>query len=170
VRAALVREACARQRAHVLHAAGERVALALQLREALQARAAEALTGGVARRIDGDVREPRGDDLRQLALQAGDLSAQRPACRLLVDELDARCVAIDRQLLGLAHRCDSSSCAGRPDSTSAGTANVTVDASPTHAARVGEAVARSGSLQRRSADPQSLLDVQLGHARHLHGE
>ncbi len=113
MRTALVRGACARQRAHVLHAAGERVALALKLREAEQARAAEALGAGVARRVGRDMREPCGDDLRQLALQPGDLPAQRAACRLLVDELDARCVAIDRQLLGLAHRCDSSSCAGR---------------------------------------------------------
>lgn len=108
-----MRGACPRQRAHVLHAAGERVALALQLREAEQARAAEALGRGVARRVGRDVREPRGHDLRQLALQPCDLCAQRAACRLLVDELDARNFAIDRQLLGLAHRCDSSSCAGR---------------------------------------------------------
>lgn len=108
-----MRGACARQRAHVLHAPGERVALALQLPEAQQARTAEALTGGVARRVDRDVGEPRGDDLRQLALQACDLCAQRAACRMLVNELDARRIAFDRQLLGLAHRCDSSSCAGR---------------------------------------------------------
>jgi hypothetical protein len=63
MRAALVLGTCARERAHVLQAPGERVALALELREAEQARTAEALAGCIARGIGRDVREARGDDV-----------------------------------------------------------------------------------------------------------
>jgi hypothetical protein len=55
--------ACAREHPHILQPPGERVALALQLREAQQARAAEALAGGVPRGVSREVREPGCDDL-----------------------------------------------------------------------------------------------------------
>ena len=104
----------ARQPAHVLQASGERVALALELLQAEQARPAEALRpdaealGADARGADGDVRERRRDELRELALEPRDLRAQRAPRRALVDSLDGRGSTIDRQLLELAHASDSS--------------------------------------------------------------
>jgi hypothetical protein len=85
VRAALVRGALARHRADVLNAPGERVALALELREAEQARPTEGLVGEIAPGIGGDVRKAAGDEQGQLALQARDLRAQRAPRRALVD-------------------------------------------------------------------------------------
>lgn len=55
--------ALARDGANVLHAPGQRVALALQLRQAEQTRPAEHLSGEVARGVGRDVRKPAGDDL-----------------------------------------------------------------------------------------------------------
>jgi hypothetical protein len=98
------------QRANLFYAAGKCVSLTLELGEAEQARAAEALAAGVARGVGRDVRETAGDDLRQLALQPRDLRAQRTPRRKLVDEPYGRCVTVDRQLLRLAHASDSSSC------------------------------------------------------------
>lgn len=97
--------------AHVLHAHGEPVALALELLEGEQTGPAERFLARHPRGADGDVREAGGDDPRELALQARDLHAQRTARRRLV-ELDRRCgrgAGVDRQLLGLAHASDSSS-------------------------------------------------------------
>lgn len=82
------------------HARGEPVALALELGEAEQARAGqgvEELRGGGRRRRD--VREARGDDRRELALELRDLRAQRTACGALpccAPLLDARLAALDR--------------------------------------------------------------------------
>ncbi len=99
-----------RQRTGVLYAAGKCVSLTLELGEAEQARAAEELAARVACGVGGNVRKAAGDDLRQLALQSRDLCAQRPPRCELVDELDAKCATLDRQMLGLAHASDSSSC------------------------------------------------------------
>jgi hypothetical protein len=109
VRAPLVLGALAHQRADVLHAPGERVALPLQLRQAKQARPAERLAAEIARGVGGDVRKAARDEQRQLALQARDLRTQRTTRAALVNGLDGRCAAVDRQLLGLAHASDSSS-------------------------------------------------------------
>jgi hypothetical protein len=109
-RASLVLGAGMRQRTDLFYAAGKCVSLTLELGEAEQARAAEALAAGVTGGVGGNVREAAGDDLRQLALQSRDLRAQRTSRRQLVDEPDGRCAAVDRQLLGLAHASDSSSC------------------------------------------------------------
>ncbi len=97
-----MRGARLREPADVLHAPGQRVALALELREPEQARSA------VVRRVDPrrvgrDVRERRGDDLRELALQARDLRAQRAACGALVRRLDWRWRATGGQLLETGH-------------------------------------------------------------------
>jgi hypothetical protein len=75
----------ARHRADVLNAPGERVALALELREAEQARPAEGLAGEIARGIGGDVRKAADDEQGELALQARDLRAQRTPRGALVD-------------------------------------------------------------------------------------
>jgi hypothetical protein len=93
--------------AHVLQPSRERVALTLELGEAEQARAADLGLGDPpgARR---DVRERRGDELRQLALEPRDLPAQRPPRGALVERLARRCCAINRQLLEAAHASDSS--------------------------------------------------------------
>jgi hypothetical protein len=63
VRAALVLGACAHERAHVLQPSGQRVALALELCQAQEARAAEALTGRVACGVGGDMREACRDEV-----------------------------------------------------------------------------------------------------------
>jgi len=99
-----------RHRAGLFYAAGKCVSLTLELGEAEQARAAEALAAVVAGGVGRDVRETAGDDLRQLALQSRDLRAQRTSRGELVDALDGACATVDRQLLGLAHASDSSSC------------------------------------------------------------
>jgi hypothetical protein len=65
----------------ILQPRGEPVALALELLEAEQARTAEGFLARHARRADRDVREASGDDLRQLTLQARDLTAQRTSSR-----------------------------------------------------------------------------------------
>jgi hypothetical protein len=101
--------ASARQSAHVLQAACQRVAAALELRQTEQARAGERLVLGAARRVDCDVRKERRDRPRQLALGVRDLRAQRAARRPLVALLDGLSALLDRQLLELAHASDSSS-------------------------------------------------------------
>jgi hypothetical protein len=102
MRAALVLGARVREQANVLQAPRQRVALALQLREAQQSR-----TTGVepvdARHLCRDVRERRGDDPRKLALQARDLQAQRASRGALVERLRWRCHTIDRRLLERSH-------------------------------------------------------------------
>jgi hypothetical protein len=65
------------------------------------------------------VREGARDDLRELALEPGDLHAQRDPRGVLVDPLDGRCIALDRQLLGLAHDPTPPHSVGKQDSTSA---------------------------------------------------
>jgi hypothetical protein len=113
VGAQLVQRAPTGHAAQVLHARGEPVALALELLEAEQPRAAEGFLARQARGTDRDVRKAGGDDLRELALQARDLLAQRSAGSRLVERLDSRrdgrCASLHRQLLGLAHAPDSSS-------------------------------------------------------------
>lgn len=99
-----------RQRTDLFYAAGKCVSLTIELGEAEQARPAEALAAGVTCGPRGNMREAAGDQVRQLALQARDLCAQRTSRRQLVDEPDGRRAAVDRQLLGLAHASDSSSC------------------------------------------------------------
>jgi hypothetical protein len=54
------------------------------------------------------MRKAGGDDLRELTLQSRYLGAQRAARSSLVEGLDSRCNAVDRQLLGVAHASDSS--------------------------------------------------------------
>ncbi len=73
---ALVLGPLAGQPADVLQASRQPVALALELLEAQQARPAEALGRGDARRVGGYVREGVGDDLRELPLEPGHLAAQ----------------------------------------------------------------------------------------------
>ncbi len=107
MRAALVLGAHRREPAHVLQPPRERVALALELGEAEQARAADGDPCD-SRGADGDVRERRGDELRQLALEPRDLIAQRTARGALVQRLAWRCCAIDHHLLVAAHASDSS--------------------------------------------------------------
>jgi hypothetical protein len=108
-----------RERAHVLQASCEPVALALELREAQQSRPVESFIGADARGVDGDVRKRRCDRLRDLALELGDLLAQRATSGALVEGLDDRCAAVDRQLLGVAHASTPPQNAGRENSTSA---------------------------------------------------
>lgn len=110
--AQLVQRASTGHAVQILHARGEPVALALELLEAQKAWAAEGFLARQARGADRDVREAGGDDLRELALQARDLRAERSAGGRLVERLEhrrGRCAAFDRQLLGLAHAPDSSS-------------------------------------------------------------
>ncbi|MCW3030713.1 MAG: hypothetical protein JWM66_846 [Solirubrobacterales bacterium] len=96
-----------RERPNVLHAPGERVALALELREAEQARSARRVRRD-ARRRDGNVGERRRDELRELSLQARDLRAQRSPRRALADLLARGDCSTDRQLLQTGHAYDSS--------------------------------------------------------------
>jgi hypothetical protein len=118
-----VLEALAREAAQLLHATGEAISRALELREAWQARATEGLAGLAGR---GDVGKRLGDDRRELVLEARDLRPQRCSRRalagpcaildgacveLLVDVLEnsgdgrlaGRSVRIDDWLLVLAH-------------------------------------------------------------------
>jgi hypothetical protein len=112
--AQLVQRTPARDIAELLQPSRQPVALALELLEAEQSRAAEgflAPQGGGAGR---NVGEAARDDLRQLTLQARDLPAQGAPGRRLVERLDGqsrRCAAIDRQLLGLAHVPTPPACA-----------------------------------------------------------
>ena len=101
-------DAGVREAADILQPAGERVAAALELGEAEQPRAHARFELGSVRDGGRDVREERGDRLRQLALQMSDLRAQRASCRALVELLDELGAAVDRQLLELAHASDSS--------------------------------------------------------------
>jgi hypothetical protein len=74
-RFALVCGSRVRELADVLHAPGEAIALALELREAQQSRAAESLLAD-PRCIDGDVRKRAGDGLRELTLESRNLPTQ----------------------------------------------------------------------------------------------
>jgi hypothetical protein len=65
-----VLEAIGREPAKLLHAAGEPVTRALELREARQAGSGQRRVSGARR---GYVREGLGDDRRELALEPGDL-------------------------------------------------------------------------------------------------
>ncbi len=100
--------ALAGEPAHVLQAPSEAIALALELLEAEQPRTAERFAVWHASCACRDVRKAGGDDLCQLTLEPRHLSAQRATCSGLVEGLDSRCDAVDRQLLGLAHASDSS--------------------------------------------------------------
>ena len=111
--------ALAREATNVLHPPGEPVARALELLEAEQARPAERLGAQIARGVGRDVRKAAGDDLRELALEPRDLRSQRTPRGALVERLDGRCAALDRQLLGLAHATAPPRDTGRADSTSA---------------------------------------------------
>lgn len=107
-----MQRASAGHAAQILRARGEPVALALELLQAQQPRAAECFLARQAGGADGDVREAGGDDLRELALETRDLRTQRTTGSGLVERLDSRrgrYAAFDRQLLGLAHAPDSSS-------------------------------------------------------------
>ena len=93
--------------AHVLHAPRERVTLALELRQAEQARTTLACAGD-ARGVCRDVRKAVRDELRQLALQARDLRAQRAPRSALVERPAGDGAPVDRQLLEHTHASDSS--------------------------------------------------------------
>ena len=82
MRAQLISGARAGHAADVLHAAGEAVALAL---EAEQARTAERFGLVRTRSVGRDMRECRGDDLRELALEPRHLRAQRTTGSRLVE-------------------------------------------------------------------------------------
>jgi hypothetical protein len=143
--------ALARHAADVLHAPGERVTLSLKLRQAEQARPAKGLAADIARGVGRDVRKAARDEQRQLALQARDLCAQRTPRGALVDRLDGRCTAVDRQQLGLAHAPTPPRNAGRADSTSAAPAHVTLDERLGEASRAPTQVACSEEPQIHSA-------------------
>ncbi|HWD10230.1 MAG TPA: hypothetical protein VG366_00190 [Solirubrobacteraceae bacterium] len=96
----------------VLHAACEAVALALELLQREQPRAAERVRLLDARRVGRDVRERAGDDLRKLALEPRDLRAQRASRGGLVERplrRKGRATAIERQLLNRGAHAASSS-------------------------------------------------------------
>jgi hypothetical protein len=103
-----VHGALAGEPADVLQAPGEPVALALELLEAEQPRPTKDFAARHASGVGRDVREAGCDDLRELTLQSRYLSAQRATCSGLVEVLDSRRNAVDRQLLGVAHASDSS--------------------------------------------------------------
>jgi hypothetical protein len=112
MRAQLMRRALARHPADVLHATCEMVALALELLEAEQPRPAGGLELGHASCVDGDVWKRSRDDLRELALEARHLLAQRTTGRRLVGRLlrrQGRDTAVERQLLNRGAHAASSS-------------------------------------------------------------
>jgi hypothetical protein len=112
VRAKLVGGAFAGEPPDVLHATCEAVALALELLERQQARAAERLRLLDARRVGRDVRERTGDDLRELELEPRHLLAQRTPRGGLVERplrRKGRTTAIERQLLNRGAHAASSS-------------------------------------------------------------
>jgi hypothetical protein len=88
VGAQLVQRALAGDPPRVLQTPREPVALALQLREAEQPRAAERVAALRDGEVGGDMRKAGGDDLRKLALELRHLGAQRATCRSLVERLD----------------------------------------------------------------------------------
>ncbi len=137
VRTALVRCARIGEAVYVLQTAGEPVALALELLEAEQARAGKPVVFAHARGTGGDVWEGARDELGKLALEPCDLRAQRDARGALVDPLDSRCIALNRQLLGLAHDPTPPHSVGKQDSTSARTRRAPL-AAPSRARLDGE--------------------------------
>jgi hypothetical protein len=76
-----VQRAPASDTAKILQPSREPVALALELLEAEQPRAAEMLLARQTRGAGRDVRKAGRDDLRELTLQARDLRAQRASSR-----------------------------------------------------------------------------------------
>jgi hypothetical protein len=112
VRAQLVCGALARHPPDVLQTTCEPVAQALELLEAEQARPTGDLELGHASCVDGDVRKRGRDDLRELALEARDLLAQRTTGGRLVGRAlrrQGRDTAVERELLNRGAHAASSS-------------------------------------------------------------
>jgi hypothetical protein len=94
-----MRGTLARHAPNVLHATRETVALALELLEAEQAGPTGGLELGHASCIDRDVRKRGRDELRELALEARHLLAQRTTGGRLVGRLlrrQGRDTAVER--------------------------------------------------------------------------
>jgi hypothetical protein len=112
VRAQLVRGSLASEPADILHATCQAIALALELLEAKQARAAERLGLVHARCVGWNVRKAGGDETRKLQLETRHLRAQRaPGCCLIERPLrrEGRGTAVERQLLNRGAHAASSS-------------------------------------------------------------